>query len=82
MTPNNQSDEDSESEFQIQLNINDTSWSKSSIYTLCVPLGPNVDATVKIKIQILMKIHFDNRKFWLSKIIFWIPFWLEIPNTT
>ena len=41
-----------------------------------------IQLNIKIKIQILMKIHFDNRKFWLSKIIFWIPFWLEIPNTT
>ena len=29
------------------LDFDDTLWSKSSIYTLCVPLGPNVDATVK-----------------------------------
>ena len=41
-----------------------------------------IQLNIKIKIQILMKIHFDNRKFWLSKIIFRIPFWLEIPNTT
>ena len=28
--------------------FDDTVWSKSSIYTLCVPLGPKKDATVKL----------------------------------
>ena len=32
------------------LDFDDTLWSKSSIYTLCVPLGPKVDATVKVLI--------------------------------
>ena len=27
------------------LDFDDTLWSKSSIYTICVPLGPNVDTT-------------------------------------
>ena len=28
--------------------FDDSLWSKSTIYNLCGPLGPNVDATVKI----------------------------------
>ena len=29
------------------LHSDDSLWSESTIYTLCVPLGPDLDATVK-----------------------------------
>ena len=44
------------------LDFDDTFWSKSSIYTLCVPLGPKVDATVNFKISILKKSGFTVLK--------------------
>ena len=34
--------------FLLNINFDDSLWSKSTIYNLCGPLGPNVDATVKI----------------------------------
>ena len=33
------------------LDFDDTLWSKSSIYTLCVPLGPKKDATVNLVLK-------------------------------
>ena len=40
------------------LNFDDGFWSKSTIETLCVPFGPDLDATVKSEIRIL------SRRFW------------------